>query len=77
MRNSLIQKEMISAGQQNDLVMKFKVTIIETLKMTVDVETENQEQAEQIVDSKWRRGEYILDADNFMGVEFEAFPADI
>lgn len=59
MRNSLIQKEMISAGQQNDLVMKFKVTIIETLKMTVDVETENQEQAEQIVDSKWRRGEYI------------------
>ena len=47
------------------------------MKMTVDVETENQEQAEQIVDSKWRRGEYILDADNFMGVEFEAFPADI
>lgn len=77
MSNSLIQKEMISAGQHNNLVMKFKVTIIETLKMTVDVEAENQEQAEQIADNRWKRGEYILDADNFTSVEFEAFSADI
>ncbi len=49
---------------------KFSVTITETLKITVEVEAENQEQAEQIVSDKWKNSEYILDADNFCGVEF-------
>jgi len=51
---------------------KFSVTITETLKITVEVDAENQEQAEQIVSDKWKNSEYILDADNFCGVEFTA-----
>ena len=51
---------------------RFKVAIIETLKMDVEVEAEDQEQAEQMVADGWKKGEYVLDADNFMGVEFEA-----
>lgn len=51
---------------------KFNVTITETLKMTVEVEAKNQQQAEQIVSDKWKNSEYILDADNFCGVEFTA-----
>ena len=30
---------------------------------------------EQAVNDNWRAGEYVLDADNFSGVEFEAFSA--
>jgi len=51
---------------------KFSVTITETLKMTVEAEAQNQQQAEQIVSDKWKNSEYILDADNFCGVEFTA-----
>ncbi len=51
---------------------KFSVTITETLKMVVEVEAQNQQQAEQIVSDRWKNGEYILDADNFFGVEFTA-----
>ena len=50
---------------------KFKVTMIETLKKTVEVEAEYREQAEQIVADRWANGQYILDADNFTGIEFE------
>lgn len=52
--------------------MKFKVTITETLKLTVEVEANNLYEAEQIVSDNWRNSEYVLDANNFMGVEFEA-----
>ena len=49
---------------------RFKVTIIETLKMDVEVEAENQEQAEQMVADGWKNGEYVLDAGSFTGVEW-------
>lgn len=45
---------------------EYDVTITETLKMTVTVE------AEQMVSDNWRNQEYILDADNFTGVDFKA-----
>lgn len=51
---------------------KFEVTITETLKKTVEVEAETQEEAEQIVTDDWYKGEHILDADNFTEVVFEA-----
>ena len=51
---------------------KFSVTITEILKMVVEVKAQNQQQAEQIVSDRWRNSEYILDADNFFGVEFTA-----
>ena len=51
---------------------EYKVTITETLKKTVFVEAGSQNEAEQIVADKWAKGEYILDADNFMDVDYEA-----
>ena len=53
---------------------RFRVTITETLKMTVEAEAEDKEQAEQMVSDNWHDGQYILDADNFTGVTFEAVP---
>ena len=51
---------------------KYNVTITETLKMRVEVEAETQLEAEQIISDKWHNGEYILDADHFEDVDFEA-----
>ena len=51
---------------------EYNVTITETLKMTVTVEAESQLEAEQMVSDNWRNQEYILDADNFTGVDFKA-----
>ena len=54
----------------------FKVTITEKLKLTVEVEADSLEEAEQIAADDWRKSRYILDADNFSGVEFEAVPTE-
>jgi len=57
----------------------FEVTITETLKLTVEVEAESQQEAEQIVSDKWHdrhNSEYILSADNFVDVEFNAVQID-
>jgi len=55
----------------------FKVTITETLKLTVEVEAKDPQEAEQIASDNWRNSMYVLGADNFVGVEFEAEnPAD-
>ena len=51
---------------------EYKVTITETLKMNVFVEAEDQFEAEQIVSDKWHNGEYILDAVNFIEVDFDS-----
>ena len=51
---------------------EYKVTITETLKMNVFVEAESRLEAEQIVSDRWNNSEYILDADNFVGADFEA-----
>ena len=44
---------------------EYDVTITETLKMTVTVEAESQM-------DYWHNQDYILDADNFTGVDFKA-----
>lgn len=51
---------------------QYDVTITETLKMTVTVEAESQLEAEQLVSDNWRNQEYLLNADNFTGVDFQA-----
>lgn len=63
-------------SRDKDSTQKFSVTITETLKMTVEVEAEDQQQAEQIVSDNWKSGEYVLDADNFVDVEFETIPVE-
>ena len=40
--------------------------------ITVDVEAHSRDEAEQIASDNWHNSDYILDADNFVGVEFEA-----
>ena len=55
---------------------EFKVTITETLKLTVEVEATDQHDAEQMVSDNWRNSEYVLGADNFAGVEFDAVPSE-
>lgn len=52
--------------------LRFKVTITETLKRTVEVEADDQQEAEQMVSDDWHGNKYILDADDFIGVDFEA-----
>ena len=58
-----------------NLPKMFAVTITETLKLTVEVAAEDQQEAEQIVSDDWRSSNYILNADNFAAVEFEAVPS--
>lgn len=53
---------------------RFKVTITETLKMTVEVGAEDKYEVEQMVFDNWHESQYILDASNFIGVTFEAAP---
>lgn len=53
----------------------YSVTITETLKMMVTVEADDQQQAEQMVSNGWHNSNYILGAENFVDVKFEAVPA--
>lgn len=53
---------------------RFKVTITEALKRTVEVEANDQQEAEQMVSDGWHNSKYILDAEDFVDVEFEAAP---
>lgn len=55
-----------------DSPRRFKVTITETLRRTVEVEADDQHEAEQIVSDGWHRSQYILGAEDFADVEFEA-----
>ena len=55
-------------------MQEFEVVITETLRMKVVVEAEDYEEAEQIVLDNWLNGEYILDADNFVDVQFQCLP---
>ena len=50
----------------------YEVTITETLQKTVEIEAASREQAEELVEQKWNDSEYILDAEAFGGVDFDA-----
>lgn len=47
-----------------------KVRITEILQKVVEVEAKSQEDALALVEEKWNASEYVLDAENFMGVNF-------
>ena len=51
---------------------EYKVTITETLKKEVVIEAESETDAVQQVNDAWYGGEYILAAENFVGVDFSA-----
>ena len=67
--------ENLKAAKEKADAQQFEVTITEVLKMTVPIVAKDRFEAEQIVSDFWRNSMYILDADNFSGVEFEAKPA--
>jgi hypothetical protein len=48
----------------------YEVEIKETLRMTVRVEAGDAEQAEEMVQAAYKKGDYIMDAEHFDGVEF-------
>ena len=50
----------------------YKVTITETLGMTVDIEARSRQEAERIAEENWKNSDYILDADHFKGAAFRA-----
>ena len=50
----------------------YYVTITETLRMKLNVEADSMEEAVEKVKDGWKSGEYILDADHFEDVDFEA-----
>lgn len=59
------------------MTKEFEITITEILKQTVIVEADSPENAEQIACDNWHKGAYILDADNFVGVDFEIKKGDV
>ena len=50
----------------------YKVTITETLQLTVEIEAASREEAERQAEANWKNSDYILDAEHFKGVEFKA-----
>lgn len=52
---------------------QYHVTITETLQRTITLEAESKEQAEQLAEAGWNDCRYILTADDFVEVEFEAY----
>ena len=57
--------------------MKYKVQITETLTREVYVEADNLEDAQQIVEDKYRNQEIVLDADDFTFVDFNTSPNEL
>ena len=53
---------------------RFRVTITETLKQTVEVVADDQHEAEQMVSNGWHNSEYVLGAEDFVDVDFVAVP---
>ena len=49
---------------------EFQIEITETLQIQVFIEAKNEQEAEIIAETNWTNGDYILDADCFLDVEF-------
>jgi len=64
--------EKLEAAKEKAAERQFEVTITELLKKTVTVIAKDKFEAEQTVSDFWRNSMYILDADDFHSVEFEA-----
>ena len=52
------------------MTKEYKVLITETLQKTVSVEAGSEAEAHTRVSDAWKNAEYILNEDNFQGVEF-------
>ena len=52
---------------------EYKVLITETLQKTVIVEAASESEAHKRAEDAWKNAEYLLDEENFQGVEFHVF----
>lgn len=50
---------------------EYVITITEVLERTVFINADNQEEAHERARADWNNGAFILDADDFVDVEFE------
>ena len=57
-------------SEMNNTRKYYRVAITETLRRVVTVAAEDEDDARQRVSDAWRNTEYILEADDFEGVEF-------
>lgn len=54
---------------------EFHVTVTETYQLTIAIEADSKERAEQVVSADWRKGELTLGPECFAGVKFDTTPA--
>ncbi len=50
---------------------EYDVKITETLEKTVTVQASSKEEAEEKVNAAWSNSEYVLDSEDFVGVDFK------
>ena len=50
---------------------EYDVKITETLERTVTVQASSKEEAEEKVNAAWSNSEYVLDSEDFVGVDFK------
>lgn len=63
---------MCKPSEESGSRKRFKVTITETLRMTVEVKANNLYEAEQMISDGWHSSKYVLGSENFADVKFEA-----
>ena len=56
--------------------MRYKVTILETLCRTVEVEAASRAEAERIVTEMYRGEEIVLTAEDYLGTDIASEPSD-
>jgi hypothetical protein len=61
-------------NQEDNRMNTCKVTITETLQREVTVKARNCEEAEGVVQDDWNNEVYVLDASDFVVVDFRAEP---
>jgi len=57
---------------ENKKKKKYEVKITEVLIRNVEVEAEDEYEAEDMIADRWKDSTYVLDADDFSEVSFEA-----
>lgn len=55
---------------------KFHVTVTETFQLTIEIEADSRQKAEQIVSADWKKGVFTLGPEDFAEVEFDVVPVN-
>lgn len=81
MEKGFLRKEIEKENREDIFNMaEYKVLVTETLQKAIVVEAASEKEASRRAEDAWKNTEYILDTDNFQGVEFyvlgEATPED-